>query len=252
MNFGIIIQARTGSTRLPKKVLANIHEGKNILEFQIQRVLKYFNKKNLFIATTTLKQDKTIKNIAKKYKIKSYAGSEKNVLKRYIDCCKKYKIKNIIRITSDCPLVDPRLIKKMMTIFKKKKIDYLSNTLPINNSTYPDGTDIEIFKYKSLKKVNELAKTKIEKEHVTNLFWSQKNVFKSNLIKMKINLSKYKFSIDYKKELNLVRKIILELNKKNLKGTAKEIVSIIKKNTKMNQLSQNSKKKFLNNRKDLF
>ena len=128
----------------------------------------------------------------------------------------------------------------------------MSNTLPINNSTYPDGTDIEIFKYKSLKKVNELAKTKIEKEHVTNLFWSQKSVFKSNLIKMKINLSRYKFSIDYKKELDLVRKIILELNKKNLKGTAKEIVSIIKKNTRMNQLSQNSKKKFLNNRKDLY
>jgi spore coat polysaccharide biosynthesis protein SpsF (cytidylyltransferase family) len=252
MNFGIIIQARTGSTRLPKKVLANIHEEKNVLEFQITRILEYFNKKNLLIATTNHKNDKVIKNIAEKYKIKSYQGSENNVLKRYIDCATKYNIQNIIRITSDCPLIDPQLIKKMILEFKKKNIDYLSNTLPVNNSTYPDGSDIEIFKYNSLKKVNKLAKTKIEKEHVTNLFWSQKKIFKSSLIKMKQNLSRYKFSIDYKSELFLVKEIILELNRKNLNGTAKEIVSIIKKNNKLAKLSQNSKKKFINNRKDLY
>ena len=70
MNFGIIIQARTGSKRFPKKVLKKINNNKSILEFQILRILNYFNKKNLFIATTNLKKDKIIKNIAKKYKIR--------------------------------------------------------------------------------------------------------------------------------------------------------------------------------------
>jgi len=251
MNFGIIIQARTGSKRFPKKVLKKINNNKSILEFQILRILNYFNKKNLFIATTNLKKDKIIKNIAKKYKIRSYEGSENDVLKRYIDCAKKYKIKNIVRITSDCPLVDPQLIKKMITTFYRKKIDYLSNTLPIYNSCYPDGTDIEIFKYKSLVKVNKLVQTKPEREHVTNFFWKKKNIFKTNILKMKVNLSKYKFSIDYQNELHLVKKIILKLNKKNLRGTAKEIVNIIRKNSMMNKLSQKSKKKFFKKRKDL-
>ncbi len=253
MNFGIIIQARTGSKRFPKKVLKKINNNKSILEFQILRILNYFNKKNLFIATTNLKKDKVIKNIAKKYKIRSYEGSENNVLKRYLDCAKKYKIKNIIRITSDCPLVDPQLIKKMITIFYRKKIDYLSNTLPIFSSCYPDGTDIEIFKYKSLVKANKLTKNSTDREHVTSSFWKEKSIFKTSILKMKINLSRYKFSIDYRNELYLVKKIILELNKKNLRGTAKEIANIIKKRfpkkvlVKMNK----NKKKFLQNRKDL-
>jgi len=251
MNFGIIIQARTGSKRFPKKVLKNIHKNKSILEFQILRILNCFDKKNLFIATTNLKKDRIIKKIAQKYQIRSYEGSENDVLKRYIDCAKKYKIKNIVRITSDCPLVDPQLIKKMITTFYRKKIDYLSNTLPIYNSCYPDGTDIEVFKYKSLIKVNKLAKTRPEREHVTNSFWKKKNTFKIEIIKMKVNLSKYKFSIDYQNELNLVKKIVLKLNKKNLRGTAKEIVNIIRKDTIMNKLSQKSRKKFFKKRKDL-
>ena len=251
MNFGIIVQARTGSKRFPKKILARINDDQNVLEYQIYRILNVFSKKNLLIATTKLKEDRVILDIAKKHKIKVFQGSQNNLLKRYLDCAKKYKLKNIIRITSDCPLVDPNLIKKMLKIFYKKKLDYLSNTLPVKNSNYPDGTDIEVFNYKSLIKANSLLATAIEKEHVTNLFWGKKNIFKSNIIKMRIDLSKYKFSIDYRNELYLVKKIINCLEKKNLKGTAKEIVNIIKKDSSMNELSKISKIKYLKNRKDL-
>jgi len=251
MILGIIIQARTGSKRFPKKILSKINDDKTVLEYQISRILEVFSKDDLFIATTKLKDDKIILKIAKRNKIKAFQGSQNNLLKRYLDCAKKYKIENIVRLTSDCPLVDPNLIKKMLNTFFKKKLDYLSNTLPIQYSTYPDGTDIEIFNYKSLVKANNLKATPLEKEHVTNFFWKKKKIFKSKIEKLNTDLSKYKFSIDYKNELYLVKKIINSLNKKKLKGTAKQIINVIKKDSTMNKLSINSKVKFLENRKDL-
>jgi len=251
MILGIIIQARTGSKRFPKKILSKINDDKTVLEYQISRILEVFSKDDLFIATTKLKDDKIILKIAKQNKIKAFQGSQNNLLKRYLDCAKKYKIENIVRLTSDCPLVDPNLIKKMLNTFFKKKLDYLSNTLPIQYSTYPDGTDIEIFNYKSLVKANNLKATPLEKEHVTNFFWKKKKIFKSKIEKLNTDLSKYKFSIDYKNELYLVRKIINSLDKKKLKGTAKQIIDVIRKDSAMNKLSINNKVKFLENRKDL-
>ena len=112
-NFGIIIQARLNSKRFPKKVLKRLDGNNTVLEFQISRVSKVFDKKNIFIATTINKEDIKICRISKKNGIRFFRGSEKNVMKRYIDCAKKFKIETIIRVTSDCPLVDPRLIKKM-------------------------------------------------------------------------------------------------------------------------------------------
>ena len=116
--------------------------------------------KKLFLATTKLKKDTKILKVAKKLNIKVFLGSEKDVLSRYLDCSTKYNINNIIRLTSDCPLVDPKLIKKMISIYKKKNLDYLSNTLPPNKSSFPDGSDIEIFNSKALNIVNKLSKSK--------------------------------------------------------------------------------------------
>ena len=81
-----------------------------------------------------------------------FRGVERDVLSRYYYCAKKYKLKYIIRLTGDCPLIDPGLIKKMINIFKNSKVDYLSNTVPINKSGYPNGSDIEVFSMKALKK----------------------------------------------------------------------------------------------------
>ena len=252
MKFGIIIQARCGSTRLPNKILKKIHNNDNVLEYLIKRVSNYFDKKKLFVATTKLKKDIKILKIAKKLNIKVFLGSEHDVLSRYLDCSTKYNVKNIIRLTSDCPLIDPELIKKMILIYKKNNLDYLSNTVPPNKSTYPDGSDIEIFNTKALSVVNKLSKSKIDREHVTNLFWKKKNIFKCSLVKSRQNLSNYKYSIDYKDDLYMVKKIVSVLSKNNLKGNSYEIVNIIKNDSKLKKISIKSKIKFRKNRKDLY
>tara|TARA_B100001059_G_C17829413_1_gene583577 strand:+ start:2753 stop:3514 length:762 start_codon:yes stop_codon:yes gene_type:complete len=252
MNFGIIIQARTGSKRFPNKILKKINNNYNVLEFLITRILNQFDKKNLLIATTKLKRDRKIINISKKFKINIFLGSEKDVLSRYLNCAQKYKIKNIIRLTSDCPLIDSELIKKMISVYKNNKLDYLSNTLPPNKSKYPDGSDIEIFSLKALKVANKMSKSISDREHVTNLFWKKNKIFKSSLISQKKNLSNYKFSIDYKDELIMIKKIVNILENSNLKGKSSEIVNIIKHNKIFKKISSRNKIKFKKNRKDLY
>lgn len=251
--FGIIIQARTGSKRFPNKILKKINKI-TILEFLIRRLLSCFENKEIFIATTTKKSDQKIVNIAKNLNLKFYRGSEDDVSLRYLNCAKKFKIKNIIRLTSDCPLIDPFLILKMKKKFYINKLDYLANTLPLRKSTFPNGSDIEIFKFKALKKSrNHLDKEihKPSKEHVTNIFWRQKNLFKSKIFTQKINQSRYKFSLDYKSDFNLIKYIIFNLKKKKIFGNTNQIIDIIKNNKKFKRLSILSNKRGHKKRKDL-
>tara|TARA_B100001093_G_scaffold518265_1_gene602519 strand:+ start:1018 stop:1785 length:768 start_codon:yes stop_codon:yes gene_type:complete len=251
-NFGIIIQARLNSKRFPKKILKRL-DGKNtVLEFQISRISKVFDKKNIFVATTLNKEDIKICRISKKNHIRFFKGSEKNVIKRYIDCAKKFKIKTIIRVTSDCPLVDPKLIKKMLNKFSKIKCDYFSNTYPLKDSTFPDGTDIEIFKLESLIKAYNIIKDKNDREHVTTFFWKKRNIFNCKMYKLSKNLSDFRFCIDYKDDLILMKKIIKHLKEKNLFGNVIDITNFLKKNKTLNNISQKNKIKVIKYRKDLY
>ena len=251
MPFNIIIQARCGSKRFPNKILQKI-KNETLIEFMIDRISSKFPKKNIIIATTDSKKDDKLISVLKKNKIKFFRGSEANVLQRYYRCCKKFKIKNIVHLTSDCPLVDTNLIYKMIHLFKKKKLDYLANTYPPHKSTYPDGTDIEIYKYSSLKKLKKLTNKKEDKEHVTNFFWKNPNLFKVYTLRNKKNLSKYKYSIDYKNELFLIKSIIKNCEIKKIEPSYKNIVKIIKSNKKLNKISKVNLFNFKKNRKDLY
>ena len=197
MKFNIIIQARTGSSRFPAKILNKI-DNKTVLEYLIDSLLKKFDKSNIVVATTKSPRDMRIIKILKKKNIRFFRGSENNVLNRYLNCAKKFNIKNIIQITSDCPLVDVDMVYKMKKIFFLKDLDYLANTYPPQKSKYPDGSDIEIYRYKSLLKVLKLSSLKEDKEHVTNFFWKNPKIFKTMIIKKKKDISNYKYSLDYK------------------------------------------------------
>ena len=129
MQFAIIIQARLGSTRLPGKVLKN-YKGYSILNVLVERLKRSKKVKNIIIATTKKKNDGKIVSFCKDNFIKYFLGPENDVLQRYYKTAKKFKVKNIIRITSDCPLIDIGILDKMIEIYKTKKYDYISNTYP--------------------------------------------------------------------------------------------------------------------------
>lgn len=251
MEYSIIIQARTGSTRYPSKILKKI-DHRTVIEYLIDNISKKFNKKNIIIATTLNKKDDKLIKIIKNKKINFYRGSENNVLQRYLQCSKKFKVKKIIHITSDCPLVDVNLIFKMKKIFDKENIDYFANTYPPQKSKFPDGTDIEIYRYSSLVKLSKLAKKKEDKEHVTNFFWKNPNLFKTRILNCKKNYSKYKYSLDYKNELNLIKKILRKISFKKCSPTYLNIVKIIKNDKSISKISKKNLEKFKLNRKDLY
>ena len=143
MNIIAIIQARIGSTRLPRKVLMEL-EGKTVLERVVERVKYSKLIKDVVVATTILKDDLEIVKLCSNIGISVYCGSEENVLDRYYQTARLFKAEHIVRITSDCPLIDPKIIDEVINLHQRKKSDYTSNTI---KKTYPDGQDVEIFTF---------------------------------------------------------------------------------------------------------
>ena len=225
--YTALIQTRTSSKRLKSKVLLKIL---NLEIFLIvyKRTLKSKLIKNAIIVTSTSKSDDIIENICKKKNIPIFRGSLNNVLKRYYDCSKKNSLNDIVRITSDCPLIDPQIITKLCSAYKKKKVKYASNII---NPTFPDGFDVEIFSYDLLKKTLINSRSKKSKEHVT-LDMIKNNSIKKYNLRNKINLSKYRVTLDtledyfkikkifnkyksnYRKILNSISKMLLSEKKK--------------------------------------
>ena len=119
--IGIVIQARCGSKRFPNKINKKIYKNFSSLDFIIKRILKHFDKDKIILATSTEHIDKKLIIYKKKYKINFFTGSHNNLLKRYYDCAKTYNIDTIVRLTADCPLVDPIHIKSYLRLFHKKK-----------------------------------------------------------------------------------------------------------------------------------
>ena len=184
INVLAIIQARTGSSRFPSKVLQKI-SGKTIVSLIYERLSKSKIIDKTIIATSNDKKDNFLYSHLIKKDIRVFRGSEKNVLDRFYNASLKYKPKWIVRITADCPLIDPVIVDKVIDKYNKFNADYATNTMP---PTFPDGLDVEVFSLKVLK--DSWVKTKKQKffrEHVTT------HIRKNNKIK-KIN---YTYKEDY-------------------------------------------------------
>ena len=136
-----IIQARLTSTRLPRKVLIEF-KGLSVIEIVVERLKQSKNLDEIIVAIPDNKENDDLKQLLKSKKIKFFAGSENDVLDRFYNCSKKYNLSTIVRITGDCPFVDPTLVDDFIEKFNRLNIDYLSNRNP---PTYPDGIDIEVF-----------------------------------------------------------------------------------------------------------
>ena len=221
-----IVQARMGSSRLPKKSLMDI-EGKTALEFMIDRVRKSDLIDDIVIATTVNQEDDVIADLCINNQINCYRGSENDVLDRYYQSAKKYKAKIVVRLTSDCPLIDPDLIDETINIFINKKVDYASNAVPPEKKKYPDGSDVEVFSFDALKKSWIETTDLKDREHVTFYMWDKRDNFNTIMLDNDHDWGKYRITVDYKEDLELVRKIVKRLNENNLDGSTKEIIEII-------------------------
>ena len=225
-----IVQARMSSSRLPGKVLLTGSKDKSLLKTLYERLLpsKHINK--IIIATSTNEFDDLIFEECKKNNIKVFRGSLLNVLKRYYDCAKKYKGEVIIRITSDCPLLEYKLIDKLLLEFNKQNCDYLSNVHP---ATFPDGYDVEIFTFKSLKKAFINAKQNYEKEHVTPYIWDNPKKFNIKNYSLNKNYSKFRVTLDYLEDYFLIKKIFNYFEKRKNYFDVSDVLKYLEKNKKV-------------------
>ena len=203
-----IIQARMSSTRLPGKVLMKIENEKTVLEFVLNQCKESKLLDRMIIATTNKIDDQEIVKVVKKLGFDYFCGNESDVLDRYYKCAKKFKSKHIMRITSDCPLIDPTVIDKVIKKYQSGKFDYVSTSPP---QTFPWGISVEIFSFKALKNIWKNAKIPSEREHVTPYFYKNPNKFKIFVVKNKIQLTNIRISVDRKNDLTLVRKVISKI-----------------------------------------
>ena len=206
-----IIQARTGSSRLPNKVLMKINEEQTILEHVIDQLSFSKSIKKIIIATTNLKQDDIIEKLGRKLKIDVFRGDSLDVLDRYYKCAKEFNLDNILRITSDCPLIDPEVVDKIIKKFEIEKYDYVSNTLI---RTFPIGLDAEIFSLEVLEKTWKNAILPSEREHVTPFIRSKKMDFSIGNIENEEDLSKIRITLDRKEDYELIKLIMKECKKR--------------------------------------
>jgi len=220
----VIIQARYNSTRFPGKVVKKINN-KTILEILIKRLIKSKYVSKIIVACSKNQKDKAIINVCKKTGINYFSGSENDVLDRYYQAAKKYKALNIVRITADCPLIDPKIVDQVIINFFLKKVDYASN---VNPPTFPDGMDIEIFKFSVLKEAYTKAKLVSEREHVTPFIINNKKFKKFNLQNFEDN-SSLRLTLDEKEDFILIKKIIKSF-KNNIHFNLKNILDLYKKN----------------------
>lgn len=232
-----IIQARMGSKRLPGKVLKTICN-KTMLELQIERVQRAFLIDNLIVATTNARQDDNIALLCNNKRINCYRGSENDVLDRYYQAARYYKAgynDSIIRITADCPLMDPKVIDKIITLFGKEEVDYASNTEP---PTYPDGLDVEIFKFSALEKVWYEAQLKSEREHVTPYIRNHSELFsRVNLENPRGDLSQLRWTVDELEDYKLIKTIYEALYPFNAAFTTEDILNLLNENIGLTHLN---------------
>ena len=204
-----ISQARIGSTRLPGKVLKSI-KGKSLLQIHVERILKSRQIHQLIIATTISPEEYKIVQIANKLGIQSYQGSVNDVLDRFYQSIKSIEADYIVRLTSDCPLIDAELIDAVVHHTISNNLDYCSNTL---NPTYPDGQDVEVFKYEVLKKAWENASLPSEREHVTPYIWKNSTykggqLFNSDNVASKDFFGKLRMTVDEPADFELIKVLI--------------------------------------------
>lgn len=212
--IGCIIQARMGSTRLPGKVLKTVRENTPSLLHTIEQLRFSKNIDKIVVATTDLPEDDIIEELVKTQKIECFRGNAENVLDRYYQCAKLFGFNGIVRITADCPLIDPFITDKVIQVFKDNELDYVPNVFP---RTFPDGLETEVVAFSALEIAWKNAELPSEKEHVTPYFKNNKDSFKIRNVENNTDLSYLRWTLDYEEDLELIRVIIKKIEEKPIK-----------------------------------
>lgn len=229
-----IIQARNGSSRLPGKVLFRILN-KTILEYIAERVKRAATLDGVIVATTTQKEDDQIEVLMKSAGVKCYRGSTEDVLDRYYQAAKLFKVDPIVRITADCPLIDPKIIDSAVNSYFKSTADYCSNVLDVS---FPDGQDVEVFSFKALEDSWQNAKMLSEREHVVPYIKKHPQRFKLVNFNNEVDLSAKRWTLDERKDFEFIKTILEALYPVKPEFKMEDVLEFLKNNPRVEKINQ--------------
>lgn len=236
LNVVVIVQARMGSTRLPGKVLKEVM-GKSLLAYQLERLKRVKNASLICVATTHKAEDMPIVELCQHLGVQCFRGEELDVLERYRTAADAYEADAIVRITSDCPLIDPEVVDQVIQEFiaKSPQVDYVSNVYP--ERTFPRGMDTEMFSSNALKTAAQEAKNPNEREHVTLYFYHHPKRFTWGTVKGSGEGVDCRLTVDTIEDFNLISLILENLYPRNPQFTLREVLELLKQHPEWKKIN---------------
>ena len=230
-----IVQARLGSSRLPGKVLLDVC-GKPLLWHVMRRVMAAKLVDETILATADNEQNAPIVDFAKKYGFTCYAGSEIDLLDRFYQPCKAHGATIVVRITADCPLVDPAIIDKTIRYFldSNGQIDYLYNN---SAHTLPDGLDVEVFTMKTLETLWSTVAGEFEREWFTTVMRDNPKLWRHGAMTHDIHCRDTRWTVDYPEDIALIRRIFEALDNEKTVFSMYDILDFLKAHPEVNALN---------------
>lgn len=219
----IIVQARMTSTRLPGKVLLPL-AGEPMLARLIERLRRVRRANGIVVATTTNATDDPIAALCAQLGVPCHRGSEQDVLSRYADAARLYGADVVVRITADCPLIDPALIDQLIETYEEGDSDYVSNMLP---PTWPYGMAVEVFSAAALVQAHAEATQAAEREHVTPFLYWHPERYRLRNVASPVDLSRHRWTVDTPEDYELVRRLFDHLMPTQPQFTQADVLALL-------------------------
>lgn len=219
----LIVQARMTSTRLPGKVLLPL-AGEPMLTRLVERLRRVQRADGIVIATTTNATDDPIAALCSQLGMPCHRGSEHDVLSRYADAARLHGANTVVRITSDCPLIDPALIDQVIAAYEEGGSDYVSNMLP---PTWPYGMAVEVFSAAALAQAHAEATQAAEREHVTPFIYWHPERYRLRNVASPVDLSQHRWTVDTPEDYALVGRLFDHLMPNHPQFTQADVLALL-------------------------
>lgn len=244
-----IIQARTGSTRLPNKVLLSA-AGEPLLLHLVRRVQKAKLSGTVVVATTNNDEDNIIEELCNENDIPCFRGHSTDLLDRHYKAAIKHDADVVVKIPSDCPLIDSKIIDRIISHYLEniEKYDFVSNLRP---PSFPDGNDVEVFSFDSLEYTWREARKDYEREHTTPFIWTRPEKFKIGNVLWNTGLDyslSHRWTLDYEEDYTFIRLVFEELYHQNPNFGLYDILNLIEKKPHMSKINNNYSGQFWYNK----
>lgn len=236
-----IVQARMGSSRFYGKVLKEVC-GKAVIEHIINRLKHGKRIDKIVLATSSTENDNVIADFCSDKGIPFFRGSENDVLDRFYQAAKHsgaVEGDSIVRITGDCPLIDPVIVDEVIKVFEEKGSDYCSNVIP---PTFPDGLDVEVFKFETLEKAWKEAKLMSEREHVTTYIYKNPDKFKLDNLANEIDYSGLRWTVDTENDFKFVKQVYEKMGKDREIFHMRDVLELLEKEPELKEINCESKR----------